>query len=762
MEPQCQAKNISDEQRCTEDAKVANNLFCKFHAKQAYGLYMGYKRRNAELDQLTENPPIYLAQTKVPLSTQDFSDVQNESSLQELHSHFFKRFVLLDRVIRARKLHESRFYSMNYDYGHKAYVDKLSGQKFTVLRTLGRLAQRATELSHHNAKWFEWIRQCQLDEEKAREKESVKVKAENTLFKRNQKEMEILKKKRRARENQQRQDTFLEEVYKQRMAELEEEDLDWDPIEAVIADERGNYIDLIRHFLWAERAQQVSSVPTPQGEALAHVTADLRTDKENQSPIAGGGQVSGKKKKKSKAKQIAGGQGVTSGKDLQEPDKDNIETEASMRQRLTQSQEYKPPPGCFIMAGTIQRPAEVLKTGAPIAEYELDELMAEVVEIKHLLFCRLLLSHAAPLEVALQAGSVEEFLMSPDLSETDLRDLCLKMEKPSLQEIRDACADLKRGDEEFDENADEEDEGEDNDIDEPLRMTDERLGGGPKSLVPSKWKGEREIQGLAAKFQSIPEGDGTTFVDFGDCDDKGQYTKKKMRVKVCGRYIWNYASETAMSRRGWLHFCIIAKDCTLFDAMGLCRTWDEFMDLNQLTSFHYFPGSRWQPWVDHREKEQLVHLGLVPYATTMGADQQTVRHQTGSRSFVQRQHFIVECKNIISAYMKRNDPVSRRFIQYLVMYPRNGLILVRDAKTGKIITKPPEEHLWLARKKSGIGRANKNEWDKVKRIDEDYFVEMDERKQWHFAFDDYYEVFIWDLEPGAPFGGLYDHILKVR
>jgi hypothetical protein len=390
----------------------------------------------------------------------------------------------------------------------------------------------------------------------------------------------------------------------------------------------------------------------------------------------------------------------------------------------------------------------------------LDELMLEIVEIKHLLLCRLLLSHAAPLGVALQAESVDEFLTSPGISESDLRDICLKMEKPSLQDIRDACADLKRGDEEFDENVEgEEDEDEDN-IDEPFRMSDQRLGG-LKSRVPSKWKGKREFQGHAAKFQSIPEGDGSTFVDFGELDDKSQYTKKKMRVRICGKYIWNYASETAMSRRGWLHFCIIAKDCTLFDAMCLCRTWDEFTELNQLTSFHYFPGSRWLPWVDHREQEQLLHLGLVPYFVMMDAARQTVRHQTGSRGSGPRQHFALEYRNIVCAYMKRNDPVSRRFIQYLVMHPRNGLILVRDAKTGKIITGPPEEHLWLARRKAGIGRAKKHDWEIFKQMGSGFFKEMGDRKQWHFAFDDYYEVFIWDLEPGTSFGSLYDHILKV-
>ena len=34
--------------------------------------------------------------------------------------------------------------------------------------------------------------------------------------------------------------------------------------------------------------------------------------------------------------------------------------------------------------------------------------------------------------------------------------------------------------------------------------------------------------------------DSTTFVDFGDVDDQQQYSIKKIRVKVCGRFIYNY------------------------------------------------------------------------------------------------------------------------------------------------------------------------------------------------------------------------------
>jgi hypothetical protein len=329
------------------------------------------------------------------------------------------------------------------------------------------------------------------------------------------------------------------------------------------------------------------------------------------------------------------------------------------------------------------------------------------------------------------------------------------MENPSLEDIRDACADLKRRDEES-EKEEVDDDGDDDD--DEIRFGDPRLGHGRKSGVPSKWKGKAPK--LAPRFAPSTKGDGPEFVDFGKPEANSLRTVK-MRVRVCGKHIWNYASETAMSRRGWLNFCIIAKDCTLFDAMGLCRTWDEFMELNQLTSFHYFPGYRWQPWVEHREQEQLLHLGLAPYFVMMDAPRQTIRHQTGSRGSAPRQHYVAECKNMICGYMKRNDAVSRRFIQYLVMNPRGALILVRDGRTGKIITRPPEEHLWVARRKSGLGRANKHGWVESKQVGGAFFAEMDGKKKWEFAFDDYYEVFIWDLETGTPFGYLYDYILSV-
>ncbi len=62
-------------------------------------------------------------------------------------------------------------------------------------------------------------------------------------------------------------------------------------------------------------------------------------------------------------------------------------------------------------------------------------------------FCRQLLSHTALLPAALRAHSIEEFLADEAIADSDLRDLCLKVEQPSLEALRDACADLLRGDE---------------------------------------------------------------------------------------------------------------------------------------------------------------------------------------------------------------------------------------------------------------------------------------------------------------------------
>ena len=126
--------------------------------------------------------------------------------------------------------------------------------------------------------------------------------------------------------------------------------------------------------------------------------------------------------------------------------------------------------------------------------------------------------------------------------------------------------------------------------------------------IPKNWVSKREKELRKHREQTMELNKGASFVDFGSIDDERQYQIKKIRVKVCGRYIYNYPSEKAMLRGGWLHFSIIAKGSSLFDAMTLCRNWDEFYELTMLASFQYFPASNWATWVGDRKRQQMLQL----------------------------------------------------------------------------------------------------------------------------------------------------------
>lgn len=86
-------------------------------------LYQGYKHRNARLDAL--KPPKYLEQNLVVLANQNFTDVESEATLRELHDYLLLTYRPLTKVIAARELHYSRFFFVNFDYGHQHYIDNL-------------------------------------------------------------------------------------------------------------------------------------------------------------------------------------------------------------------------------------------------------------------------------------------------------------------------------------------------------------------------------------------------------------------------------------------------------------------------------------------------------------------------------------------------------------------------------------------------------------------------------------------------------------
>lgn len=113
-------------------------------------------------------------------------------------------------------------------------------------------------------------------------------------------------------------------------------------------------------------------------------------------------------------------------------------------------------------------------------------------------------------------------------------------------------------------------------------------------------------------------------------------------------------------------------------------------------------------------------------------------------------------------HMKRNDSVTRRFLQYCSMRTGEVLLAVRDGKTGKIITAPrSQDALWTLRAKKGIGRASKNEWEVELEIGPEYFDFVELYRNWHLGFDDYYEVWIWHFAPGQSGNLLYNVIVEV-
>ena len=185
-------------------------------------------------------------------------------------------------------------------------------------------------------------------------------------------------------------------------------------------------------------------------------------------------------------------------------------------------------------------------------------------------------------------------------------------------------------------------------------------------------------------------------------------------------------------------------------------------------------------WKGDRPRQQLLQLvsltasfftmtnnngwkGLIPYYIFEDAPKISSHQQTGSsRGQFRRAHQIIEPRNFICASIKRNDPASRRLLQYLTMRSDSLLVLIRDAAVGgKILSSPPEDQKWLTRAKAGMGRASRNEWNIVAKVDTKWFEFVESHREWQFGFNEFYDVYIWDLIPGRHYSQLYNAIQDV-
>ncbi|KAK3990144.1 hypothetical protein QBC44DRAFT_72016 [Cladorrhinum sp. PSN332] len=769
-EPQCQALNLSDSQRCDLVATAHDKLFCSFHARQCFGLYMGYKRRNRELNALmTKDEPPFLRESKIALASQTFEDIKSEEELQQVHSYLFKLLVLLGKVILGRKLHHKHFYPLERDYGHKAYLDKLVNMRHSVVKALENLEKRTAEVLYEREKWFDWVREVQSTEDQNRDKEQKKIKLEAALFRRHWREMQARQAAARKKEEQKRQESYLEKAWQERLASEPEWETcsegddgeQWDPIEDVFEDDRGRYLDLIRHFLWMEAAAVVEkavpeeSAPPPPPPTQDHADEGKEAAATPQKKKKTRG---GKKKKKPTVQDAAEAEEKKTGdgkaRPQQEPDKSRIESKEDIRTRLREGieKDYSHTTGPMLV-GTAHFPPELVERTAPVKDEDIAKLIADITEIKELLFCRQIMAQSALLPAALRANSVEEFLNDASIPESELRDLCLKVESPTLQALRDACADFARGDEP--------DGGEEESDDET-----DRYGSAVEYIRHHFRYGDLDDFLHQAVSSTSRRALKSNEEVLKEAADEKEAKDKKMKVRICGRSIWNYASQRSMARDGWLHFSIMAKDCEFPEAMALCRNWDEFFELNVLALWQYFPASKWTGWSGNWITEELTLQGFVPFWMDMTAHTETTYNQLGtvSRKVLRKQSYVVEARNFLCAHMKRNDAVTRRFIQYALMRPGEYLVLVRDGKTGRIIVAPDEKHRWIARSRSGVGvkpghpGSDDDGWNIELEVDSYFFELAEEQRSWDFSFNGYYEIYIWDFVPGIKPIKLYQFI----
>lgn len=556
------------------------------------GLYLGYKKRTAKLNSLTLSEPEFLAESGVSLSTQTFADLDNEKDLLVICNHLHKRHRLLSDVAQARRWHHDHFFPLKLDYGHEKFIEKLNFEKLTVLRALERAERRMAEVSYSKQRWFKWSRKVQEEDDLSQEKEKKKVAMENAMFQRQVKQMQSRMKSLRAKEDKKRQEAFLEQAYQERLRE--EDEMQWDPIDEEMYSFRDDYIDLIRHFLWMPVEMENIYLDPPKENGADHMEGVEIENGDVEKP------KTKKKKKKKKANPPANtrnGEDNTEGGNERVPDKTRIEQEDEMRKRLESGAKFNYEGSGPMMVGTFENPRFVKKT--PGLENDMiDQLIKDVTEIKQLLFCRALLSQAALVPEALKANSVEEFLANTEVSDTALRDLCLRLEQPGLQAIRDACADLHRPE-----------------IEEDLVEESEEVVTTKKSRrLPHLWdrdntKTWKPNRDRTPNMGNPGEKEGGEMVDFGSIEEADPGARKGMpKVKLCGKTIWNHASQTSMSRSGWLQFSIIAKDESLLSAVRLCRSWDEFFELNALALVHYFPAANWQSWVKDLMNNQLLKM----------------------------------------------------------------------------------------------------------------------------------------------------------
>ena len=281
------------------------------------------------------------------------------------------------------------------DYGHQPYLDALSSQKFLIERTLEQLERRTAYVLFSKHPWFRWVRQAQNTEEARRENEKKKIKQEAAILKHHQNEAKLHLEEARAKGRAMRQNSDLEEAYNARLAEMteQEKEMEWDPIEDVVEQDRGTCVDVFKHFLFVrEMADPTSSSSPSQPSQLD--SKCLATPKPSKA-AQGIGVIEDKQtshlrkkakpKPKSSTTPTARNGHASTGPSTGQTDQrsrepisiSSFESSEQIRQRLRKGSKVQRASGLHV-AGTIDYPVELVDKTASMPDDRIDSLLKEI------------------------------------------------------------------------------------------------------------------------------------------------------------------------------------------------------------------------------------------------------------------------------------------------------------------------------------------------------------------------------------------------
>ncbi|KAF8541101.1 hypothetical protein BDD12DRAFT_539426 [Trichophaea hybrida] len=741
----CTALNLHNKQKCTSRTQSATSFFCAFHAKQVHGLYLGYKCRTAELTDLEKSPPKNLPKN---FGVTDWSSFTSAKELKAIHTYLEQRYRLLNRCVTARDYHHSHFYGDNSDFGHQAFLDRLRTARNTVMNALGRLENRMLEVVYKNEQWMAWVQALQREEDQRHEAEKKKVKAEHALF----------------RENQARIEALREEEEARRREKMEKEEV-WDPIESIVEDVRGGYVALLCMLLRKE------GVGEKMEEKALQTARELKmAENRGKSPVVKAGNsdetalVAFKEERENEGKgMVARMEDEQDVEFVARPIKIDIGGPEENRtgntldaEKLATLEDIEDLP----MRELVKRMSRLASMERGVKSYNLkdrEKSLAQVRResnaIREYLLIRLITKNPALLGVALESGSINEFLHNPQVRNTDLRDLVLGLSNPPLQNIRDACADYWAG-------VALEKEAATIANQEEITGISPTKGKGKQLAIRNSPPGKTSTPKKSRKYitidgEKIPISDPAT-------QDQNDIVVLEERVKVCGRWIYNYPHERRLPRRGWFQFAMLT-GCNLWKAIELCNSWDEFYELNILSLQGYFVGTNMCKLDDNETlfNQHCRRMGFIPYAVATNAKQATGAVQSGRHQANGRTHVAAEYRNYICAHIARDHPGARRFIAFAKAWCSEVVIWARDCKTGEIIADPPNEHKWLHRTKSGAGRLSKAKWSVIQEVGTKWKTEIDANRTWRFKFRECIDVVIWDRWPAQEFEMFASNVLKL-